>query len=156
LKSSLNNLEPQVFEKLLDIEVNLIPILAEVGIVLTREDIKNEILKDPSQLVVISFKDTEISALLRYSRCEDHLFIKSIALNPKFGALAFRRLIKDVLPAFQDETVESIESVVQISNQRSISMHEKLGFEVMKQSSKAIRYRIPRLLLINKITKKSK
>lgn len=148
MKLVLRDVSPELIEKMLDIEIQIIPFLEMIGIFLTRDDLKNEIMKDLNQIVVLSFKGSELAGLLRYARQENHLFIKSIALNPRIGAGAFPRLIPEVLSAIDAESLESIESVVQISNRRSITMHKKLGFHKLKENSKSIRFGIGRVELL--------
>jgi len=155
MRSTLIELERSILEEVIDLEAqNMLPVLAAVGIHLTREDIKAEILKDTVQFFVLTFEGKKISALLRYKHEPDHIFIKSIQLRNQSRRFSFLKgLLKESLEHLQGESQERIESVVQRGNLSSIRFHEKLGFNRMNENPKTIRFVADRNDLVMRINK---
>lgn len=144
MRVKLFTLPESILARLVSLESQaMIPVLASSGITVTEEEIKAEIYKDHNQEVLIFFRDETPAAWIRYGIEDGRLFVKSIQLNQKIGSFAaLRGLLREVLAALKDISCTKIESVVQRSNTKSLSLHDRLGFEKIKEGPKVTRYSI--------------
>lgn len=147
-------LSSSVIEKIITIEAqNMIPILAKVGIFLSEKDIREQNLKNKKDFIILSSSEESPLGFIRYELLENSIFIKSIQLKDgRFSYTVFKDLLQKAASSFSKHSVEKVESVVQVSNDQSIRLHEKLGFVGAKESEKATRYSVKLSLLVNRVS----
>jgi hypothetical protein len=129
----------------------VLPYLHSIGLSLKAVQIREEILKDPLQTVVLTTDGPRVLAAIRYKKEVDHLFVKAINLSELYSLRAFRGIMQEGWKALSEESEVFVESVVQVSNVRSLELHRKLGFERIKEMPKAIRFRVKREDLLERL-----
>lgn len=152
MKARLSEIPEGEREKIFDIESNILPILRASGINIKKQDIIDEILKDLEQFVVTYRDGAKIKGIFRYSFQNDHIFIKSLFVNPTHrGPKAIMGLGMEIYQALREERIDDIRSTVQISNKQSMRLHKRLGFTTLKVNPKAVHFQINRKDLLERL-----
>lgn len=144
MRTKLFSLPEATLMYLVELESQMmIPILARSGIHVTEQEIKTEVFRDQEQEVLISFRGEEPAAWIRYKIEDSCLFVKSIQLRLGTNSPgALRGLLRETLAALKGNSAVEIKSLVQTANAKSIVLHEKLGFNRIKEGQRAIQYSI--------------
>lgn len=144
MRFELSRMDPDLFRQLVDMESELmIPLLEAVGLFINRDIVEKDILKVPDQMVIAVTSGGVLRAALRYRREKEALFIRSILVGHE-GGMPLRSLLREALEALGEEHLPVVRSVVQQSNLFAILFHERLGFERVKENSRAIQFSVRR------------
>ncbi len=131
----------KLHQDILELETeNMSPILEAIGIEHNPKMLLDG-LKKPQEIITI-YRNNTLVALLRYSIIEGSVAkVWSIQVkDPKVNKILLLPLIKKALKSFRRNKIDKLVSVVQKSNTASIRFHEKLGFKVVKEFEKSIRF----------------
>jgi hypothetical protein len=149
MRLRLCDVPTDLLEEILIMEYSILPTLLAVGININEAEIRDELWKDPEQIILITKSEKGIRGLFRYSNTTNHIFVKSLFINQKMGKVtSFIELGREIYNALLLESLETVESVVQKSNSVSLSLHYKLGFKKMKETEKVIRFKLERVELL--------
>ncbi|MBC86731.1 MAG: hypothetical protein CL677_06080 [Bdellovibrionaceae bacterium] len=135
------NVVPQLHEDILELETeNMVPILEKIGMKHEPQKLL-EGLKNPQEIITL-YRNGQLVALLRYTETEkNRAKVWSIQIRcPEKNGMLLLPLLKKSYLSFRKNEIHTIESVVQISNQKSIGFHERMGFLSRRKLEKSLQY----------------
>lgn len=154
MRARLADLGDDRIQTIVDLEnANMAPILERAGFYVTPELIRHEILRHPNQHIVFAINEEgQLQGVLRAKPTGNDLFVTSIQLRPGESLALLRTLLREGRELLASlENIETVTSIAQKSNPRSISLHRRLGFEVTRDLEKALRFQIKKSILIERI-----
>lgn len=141
----VKDLDEEKFNQLVDLEcLNIIPVLASVGINLD----KNQMIKE-----LESFKDDEVilyedlgsvHGFVVYKLFKDHILIKSFNLRSSNNRKTLVGLLIKIAGMLEDEPIDLIVSQCHLTNKKSLNLHRGLGFNEASKNDKFIEFQTDR------------
>lgn len=112
---------------------------------ITRSIVKGAILKSIT-------KQTELKGYLLYRVQESHAYVLSIQVaRPGENPFILKSLLKISCSELRNNNFDWINTSVDKKNKKSISLHKKLGFDLVEEKKTSLSFQISRRLLLEKL-----
>ena len=107
---------------------NIIPVLASVGINLTRQDMEKEIESFQDDEIIICEDHDGINGFLVFIFREDYLLIKTFNLKKYNNLTIIKNLLDQVVINLKLQNIEKRKSQAHLTNNKSMNFHRVMGF----------------------------
>lgn len=130
---------------------NIIPILASVGINLTRQDMVNEVESFQDDEIILSEDQDGINGFLVFIFKEDYLLIKTFNLKKYNNLAIIKNLLDQIVNNLKLQNIEKIKSQAHLTNKKSINFHIGMGFREVKGNEYFVEYETTKNEIVKKI-----
>lgn len=152
----IKELDTNTFNQLVDLECeNIIPVLASVGIHLSREMMINELKSFQEDYIVLLKNSETVDGFIVYKHNEDHILIKTFNLRTSNSKRTLLSLFLRIVKELQDSSTDLLISHCHLTNQKSLNLHRGLGFCEASKNEKFIEFHANRTDILNRIREKT-
>ena len=131
---------------------NIIPVLASVGINLTRQDMEKEIESFQDDEIIICEDHDGINGFLVFIFREDYLLIKTFNLKKYNNLTIIKNLLDQVVINLKLQNIEKIKSQAHLTNNKSMNFHRGMGFHEVNRNKHFIEYETTKAEIVKIIT----
>lgn len=151
----IKDLEASVLEQLIELECqNILPILASVGINLTRDHMRHQLEFFKESDVVISEENGHVDGFAMYEVKENAVTVISFNLKRFNNIRVLSTLLNQIFAGLKDMEIVSIKSHAHHTNTKSLNFHRRMGFKEVGKTEHHVEFEIGKEDLLSKIEKR--
>ncbi len=148
----IKDLELSLLEQLIELECqNILPVLASVGINLTRDHMRHQLEFFKDSDVVISQQDGLVEGFAMYEVKDNIVTVISFNLKKFNNLRVLSTLLHQIFAGLNDMEIVSIKSYAHHTNKKSLNFHRRMGFREVRQNEHQIEFEIGKQDLLAKI-----
>ena len=153
----VKDIRPDLLEQLINLETqNIIPVLASVGLILSVKDVRDWFAFFAESNIVLSELDGIVWGFAMYEVELSQAKILTFSLRQFNSGRILRDLLGQIVKCLQSSEITHLNSRANVTNQRSINFHRKMGFREVGSTETYIEFQTSRKDLENVIVRRTK
>ena len=155
-KVKVKDIPPEFLEQLIELETqNIIPVLASVGFILSVKDVRDWFVFFRESDIVLSERDGLIWGFAMFEVELSQAKILTFSLRKFNSRRILRDLLLQVMECLKSSEITHINSRANVTNQRSLNFHRKMGFNEVGSTQAYIEFQTSRKDLEDKILRRA-
>ncbi|MNK01113.1 hypothetical protein D3C87_189070 [compost metagenome] len=151
----IKDLSSDLIEQLVELEcINILPILASVGINLTPQHMREQLDIFRESDVVISQENGDVDGFVMYKADGPEVTIVSFNLKKFNNGKILSNLLAEVFRNLQDDAINIIRSHAHHTNIKSLNFHRRMGFKEVGRTEHYVEFQISKDDLLAMIEKR--